>query len=178
MSESAIRRLHNRIMMVLGRGVVVSVDDTGPLQLMQVKLGPNEVRDRTPVYGLFGFSSNAPRGAGMLAAFFGGNRTGGAAIATSHSPSRPRNLLSGESVVYNILGQKLYLSTTGMQLIGDGSLPLTITGFTQVTCACDIHVTGTIHASGDVIAAGVSLVNHLTNGVQAGSDLSGKPMPS
>ena len=52
------------------------------------------------------------------------------------------------------------------ELIADGGI--TIIG--------DIALTGTLTASGDVIASGVSLVNHLHRGVQAGPSNTGKPL--
>lgn len=40
-----------------------------------------------------------------------------------------------------------------------------------------VHVDGTLTVTGDVIAGNVSLMHHVHSGVQAGSDLSGQPVP-
>lgn len=39
----------------------------------------------------------------------------------------------------------------------------------------EMHVNGTIIVSGDVIASGISLVNHIHGGVKAGPSTTGKP---
>lgn len=39
----------------------------------------------------------------------------------------------------------------------------------------DVTITGTVQVSVDVVASGISLVNHLTTGVTSGNSLSGKP---
>lgn len=40
------------------------------------------------------------------------------------------------------------------------------------------NVVGRVDVSEDVVAAGVSLVNHLTSGVKQGTDQSGRPLPT
>ena len=42
----------------------------------------------------------------------------------------------------------------------------------------NVDVVGKISATEDVVAAGVSLVNHPTSGVRAGGDQSGPPVPT
>lgn len=44
-----------------------------------------------------------------------------------------------------------------------------------VSIVGNISVTGTVTVSADVVAAGISLVNHKTTGVTGGNDLSGPP---
>lgn len=52
---------------------------------------------------------------------------------------------------------------------------LAVTAPGGATLTGDMHVTGTITAETDVIAAGISLKNHKQTGVQPGSGLSGGP---
>ena len=64
------------------------------------------------------------------------------------------------------------ISTGGINLVGD------ITHKGDYIQTGNQTVTGRIDVSEDVVAAKVSLVNHLTSGVKQGSDQSGVPIPS
>lgn len=64
------------------------------------------------------------------------------------------------------------ISTGGINLVGD------ITHKGDYIQTGNQTVTGRVDVSEDVVAAKVSLVNHLTSGVKQGSDQSGVPIPS
>lgn len=64
------------------------------------------------------------------------------------------------------------ISKGGINLVGD------ITHQGDYIQTGNQTVTGRVDVSIDVVAAGVSLVNHLTSGVKQGSDQSGVPIPS
>ena len=64
------------------------------------------------------------------------------------------------------------ISTGGINLVGD------ITHQGDYIQTGNQIVTGRVDVSEDVVAAKVSLVNHLTSGVKQGSDQSGVPIPS
>lgn len=57
-------------------------------------------------------------------------------------------------------GKVTVISPAGFKLIGD------------------VDVDGTVRVTQDVVAAGVSLVNHPTSGIRAGGDQSGPPVPT
>jgi phage baseplate assembly protein V len=69
------------------------------------------------------------------------------------------------------------------EITADGGVtvngPLTVNGDTQINgntnVAGDVGITGQAEADGDVIAGGVSLMNHVHVGVTSGSAVSGKP---
>lgn len=63
-------------------------------------------------------------------------------------------------------------STGGINLVGD------ITHKGDYVQTGNQNITGRVDVSEDVIAANVSLVNHLTSGVKQGSEQSGVPIPS
>ncbi|MDO4235622.1 phage baseplate assembly protein V [Pseudomonas sp.] len=64
------------------------------------------------------------------------------------------------------------ISTGGINLVGD------ITHKGDYIQTGNQTVTGRVDVSEDVVAAKVSLVNHLTSGVKQGGDQSGVPIPS
>ncbi len=64
------------------------------------------------------------------------------------------------------------ISTGGINLVGD------ITHQGDYIQTGNQTITGRVDVSEDVVAAKVSLVNHLTSGVKQGSDQSGVPIPS
>ena len=64
------------------------------------------------------------------------------------------------------------ISRGGINLVGN------ITHQGDYTQTGNQNITGRVDVSDDVVAAGVSLVNHLTSGVKQGGDQSGRPIPS
>lgn len=69
-------------------------------------------------------------------------------------------------------GTTSLVSKGGINIIG----PINHQGDYNQTC--NQNVVGRVDVSGDVVAAGVSLVNHLTSGVKQGDDQSGRPLPT
>ncbi|WP_455911436.1 MULTISPECIES: phage baseplate assembly protein V [Pseudomonas] len=64
------------------------------------------------------------------------------------------------------------ISTGGINLVGD------ITHKGDYVQTGNQNITGRVDVSQDVVAANVSLVNHLTSGVKQGGEQSGVPIPS
>ncbi|KAB0477676.1 phage baseplate assembly protein V [Pseudomonas tolaasii] len=64
------------------------------------------------------------------------------------------------------------ISRGGINLVGN------ITHQGDYTQTGNQNITGRVDVSDDVVAADVSLVNHLTSGVKQGGDQSGRPIPS
>ncbi|WP_185733023.1 phage baseplate assembly protein V [Burkholderia seminalis] len=99
----------NRVRSLFGRGRITLVDDTGPVQIVQLRMNGLEVpsgRYRVPE---FGFSSNPPTGSDALALHVAGDRSAGAVVGTNHQESRPRGLAPGESILYSQDGKSVYL---------------------------------------------------------------------
>lgn len=153
MSLDAIGRLYRRLLMVFGRALINAVNDGGGLQLMQIQLGKDEIRDGTPRFAEYGFTSNPKPGARAIAVFMGGDRSNGAVVATDDPRYRPTGLKSGEVVIYDDLGQKVYLTRTGIVI--DAPLGLAILG--------NLVVTGAITASEEVKAFNVHTVSAHTH---------------
>ncbi len=138
-----IERLYRRALLMVGRGRIGAVDDSGPVQKMQVQLGADEIRDNTIREADYGFASKPLPGAACIMVFIGGDRANGCVIATSDERYRPRDLKDGEVMVHDDLGQKIYLTRTGI-VVNGGGLPITITNTPKVRIESRLEVTGDI----------------------------------
>ena len=159
---AAIEQLYHRVMMAFGRGFVTAVSEKSGTQILQVKLGSDETRDNTPRRAEYGFASSPLPGAQVIAIFMGGDRSNGAVIATDDPRYRLAGMKSGESAIYDDLGQCVYLTRDGIVIKGAG-LPVNVQNCPQVV------VTG-----GDVIADGISLKHHRHSDPQGGD--TGEPI--
>ena len=147
----------------LGRGRITRVDDSGPVQLVQMQLSQSETRDATPRLCEYGFQSHPPEGADAVAVFLAGNRTNGVVIACGHQQYRMRNLASGEVCISDNKGQSVCLSASGI-VINGGGLPLKVTNTPEITADSPLlHCTGNIKCDGNILAAGDILDNCNTN---------------
>jgi phage baseplate assembly protein V len=150
MSESLFRR----IQMMLGRGRVTYVDDSGPVQKMQVRangLVTSDARTRLPE---FGHASNPPVGSDVFYGAISGDSSNVAVVGTNHQESRPRNLLPGESMLYSQDGKYVYMTSEGGISVFANGQPVNVTGATIVTItAADEVVMNTplLKCSGDIL---------------------------
>lgn len=152
-----LQRIGRRIQAVIGRGRVTVSDDAGSAQLLQVRLGPLETRDRTPRLAEFGFSSRPPEGSDALLVFVGGDRSNGVIIATGHQDSRPRGLDVGETIVYDLFGRSIRFTKDGAISIQANGTPVVIDGATTVTIRATEKVrmeTPLLEVTGDIVAGG------------------------
>jgi phage baseplate assembly protein V len=151
--RGAIERIFRRAMLAIGRGRVTVVDDSGPVQKLQTKLGPLEVRDNTPRLIEYGFTSNPPVGTDLVAIFVGGDRSNGVVIATGNQQYRMKGLADGEVAIYDKLGQSVYLTKNGIVINGAG-LPMIIENTPTVTVKASMKVrleTPLLEVTGDII---------------------------
>jgi phage gp45-like len=166
MIEAAIQRIIQRVQHVIGRGRVTTGNDAGNVQLLQVKLGADEIRDNTPRLAEFGFTSMPPAGSDAVVVFIGGDRSNGAIIATGHQASRLKGLKPGEVAIFDDQGQSVFLTRAGI-VINCAGLPMTING--------NVTVNGKLTATTDVVGAGTSLHTHVHSGVTPGGANTGAP---
>jgi phage baseplate assembly protein V len=198
--KDEISRMVRRLLSTFLRGRVNTTDDSGTVQLVQIKLNDLETVDAIPRLMQFGFTSHLPRGSDTLALFIGGDRSNSAVLASNHAASRPTGLAEGETAVFNQVGIKIYLSAGGLVIEGAG-LPITVNNAPVVTInastkvkmnTADLDVSGNITAGGDITdnagGAGKSMASmrqshnshkHPVASVQTGFDTvtSGQPNP-
>lgn len=122
--RAAIERLFRRVMLTVGRGRITAVNDAGPVQMTQIKLGAIEVRDNTPRLAEFGFTSNPPAGTDAAVLFIGGDRSNGVIIATGNQQYRLKGLAGGEVALYDAFGQTVWLKKTG--IVVNSPMPITV----------------------------------------------------
>jgi len=169
---------------ILGIGRATLVDDDGELQLVQVTeraFGAgfaDRVLDKVRRVTEFGFSSVPPPEAEVLVIRRGGDRSHSLVIATSHRPSRPRGLQSGDVCVYDIRGARILLGPNGIEVDGGGR-PVTVRNTPKVRLEADLlEVTGDVVSRADGARVSLNGVrdayhDHKHTGVQAGTATSG-----
>lgn len=153
--------LADRAALSIARAILRVVDDSLPIQAVQADLLSGETRDRVERMQEYGFTSVPLPGCRGIALFVGGDRSHGAVIATEDNRYRKKGLDAGEVAIYTDEGDSIYLKRGRI---------------IQITAANGVVVnapTVTV-ASGDVIASGISLVNHVHPGCQGGT--TGAPM--
>ena len=143
---------------LLGIGRAKVIDDTGDLQLMQVTEGAagsgfaDRVLDKVKRLTEFGFSSVPPIDSEVVMIRRGGDRACSLVIATSHRPSRPKNLKPGDVALYDVRGAIIKLTEHGLEIDCAG-LEAKLTNCSKVTLdAPDVVLTGTLHVAGEITA--------------------------
>lgn len=156
MSEFAsfARQFWRRIQLIVGKGRITAIDDSGPVQKVQAQLNGMETRDGTPRLAEFGFASFPPAQSDVVIAFIAGDRSNGVAIATGHQASRPKSLKEGEVMVYDLWGKSVYFTKDGGIVVDAKNTPVTVNNATTVTigAATKIRcVTPRLECTGDII---------------------------
>lgn len=149
-----LERVARRVLLSLARALVTTVNDSGGVQMMQVKLNPLETRDNTPRIAEFGLTSNPPTGSDAFVVFLGGDRSNGVVLGTVHQPSRPKNLAAGETMIYSEDGKQIYLTASGGIFVKANGQPVEVDNATVVTinAATKVRmVTPRLECTGDIV---------------------------
>jgi phage baseplate assembly protein V len=153
-SNGMMTRLARRVLLLLGRGRVMTANDAGPAQLVQVQINELETIDNIHRLAEFGFTSMLPRDSDVAIAFIGGDRSNGVIVASNHQPSRPTGLQAGETMIYTLDGKQIYLTASGGIIVKANGQPVEIDGATTVTinAATKIRaVTPRFECTGDIV---------------------------
>lgn len=167
------------------RAVVEDLDDTGPEQLLTLQAHYGQVRGKVPVWQPFGFSSSVPLDGAITHMIQVGSDPSDVIALPPANPAAARmgGLNTGETLLYDASGQKVYLQDGKIiRVDAHQELLVSIGGQTVLDVTEDgvaitgkLTVTKTIEAEGDVTGAGISLSKHKHGGVKAGSDETGAP---
>lgn len=172
--------MHKAVTHVMRVGKILApVDETGVIQKMQIQPSPFEILDSVNSIQLFGFASSPLPGADVVIVNVGGDNSNGNVIASNDLRHRPRNMLGGETQVYDCNGQSVYLTSAGgtLSIVISAGNAVNITAATGVTITAPlVTINGDLHVTGDVVAGTVSLKTHRHSG-SGGSGTGGPPIP-
>lgn len=104
-----LRPLKNKILLLVGRGVILAVNDAEKIQQLQATLLADEVKDQIESFAHFGFTSNPPEGTECIMVSVAGSRDHGVIVATENRDLRLKGLASGESAQYNKNGKYIWI---------------------------------------------------------------------
>lgn len=178
-------RLARFVTVVTGWARVTQQNDAGGAQLLQVQVNAREAIDGLPRVAEFGLTSVPPDGSDVVMLNLGGGRNNGVIVGTNHQQSRPRNLRTGETMLYSQDGKSVYLTAGGGIVVEAKGQAVTVNDATLVTinAATKVRmVTPRFECTGDIVdncdTTGRSMAadrvifdehNHNVRNVQSGS---------
>lgn len=125
--------LAGRILLSISRGTLTRVNDATKMQTADVRLLHDEAIAGAERFQDYGFTS-VPKpadGSGtaeVVTIFVAGDRSHPIVIRVDDRRYRPKGLQPGESAQYDDQGQQVYISRTGIKILGGPSnLPVTVT---------------------------------------------------
>ena len=159
---------------LLARGTVVLANSATKLQSLQMRLTAGEVNDDMEHFEPYGFTSNPLAGAEGIATFLGGDRSHAIVLVVADRRYRLKALAQGEVAIYTDEGDKIHFKRG--RIIDNETATLNIRASRAVNFDTPvINQSGKIVSTGDQLAGGISQINHVHVGVQAGSGQTGVP---
>lgn len=104
-----VKPLQNKVLLLVGRGILLAVNDSTKIQQLQVTLLADEVKDQVESFAHFGFTSNPPDNTEVIMVSVAGSRDHGVVIATENRELRLKGLASGDTAIYNKNGKYFWL---------------------------------------------------------------------
>lgn len=165
----------DEVRLMLRRAQLVSLDDSGSQQLLDLLALKSDRPRKVPLVGMFGITSVPPAGANYLLLGLGGGASRAMAFGGEHGDYRPKNTPAGGTVVYDAYGDIISIVEQNIRVVHATEVSIeapsvTIKGALTVTQTFSIQnldgaaqpaiVNGSIDVTGDVTAGGVSLKNH------------------
>ena len=167
--------MKNGIANILARGLVALGNSASKLQSLQLRLLAGEVKDNMEHLEPYGFTACPQPGAEALAAFIGGDRSHGVVVVVADRRFRLQGLKPGEVALYTDEGDRIQFKRG--RILDIETVTLNIKASESVNFDTPlISTTGRIESAGDQVAAGVSQIEHLHDGVKQGTDQSGPPL--
>ena len=173
-TTAAMRPLDRRIRSLASRTTITRVDDADLAQRVQVTALALERIPQAARVQMFGLTSNPPAGSTALLISIGGSRTHCVVIGADHE-SRPRDLLPGESQLYNQFGDFVYLTEAGETHVKARSKVVVEAPEAHVIASTKITLqTPLVEATNDLTVGGnfsVAGMSQLTGAVSTGDDV-------
>lgn len=152
--KSFLRSIQAKLANLIVRGFVSLLSDSSGVQVVQLQLRKDETASDVEHPQEFGFSSNCPAGSEALAMFLMGDRDHGVSLLQFHRTKRKKDLLQGESAVYNDHGCTIHLKSGAIVQLTAAtqfefiSALLSLTG--NLTTGGNITSQGNVTAVGEV----------------------------
>lgn len=156
-----VRELLHRIQAMIGFALVRSINASGGIQLMQVKMG-SEVLDKVPYVESYGFTAVPQDDAECLVASLGGNRNRPVVLAVGDRRYRLKGLAKGEVAMYTDEGDCIHIKRGGVISVS-ASTRVEIDSPTS-TFSGNVDITGNLAVAGESTAA-----DHISDGVSGKS---------
>jgi phage baseplate assembly protein V len=120
--ERILLPLKRKIMLIIGKCILVAVDNSNKNMKLQLSGLKNESITNIERYQEYGFESYPKKDSEVLAAFIDGNRDNGIVICVNDKRYRPTDLNEGDVCVYDHAGLRITLNSTGIIIkTGDAS---------------------------------------------------------
>lgn len=146
--QRVMRPLAQRLQLMIGRAVVLLVNDGLKLQGLQVSLLSDEMRDEVERFQEYGFTSHPHVGAEAVAACVAGSRDHVLVIAVDDRRYRLRNLAQGEVAIYTDEGDKVLLKRGGIVEVTASTKVRLVAPL--VECTGDVTIDGTLQVDGNI----------------------------
>lgn len=119
-----------KIQTMIGRAVLLAVDNSGKSQRLKLKLNGDELIDSIERIQEYGFETVPPveDSSEVVILNIGGIRELGFVTKVQARELRPTGLTAGEVQLYSKFGQKIYLKADGSLLIDVGGHPIVLKG--------------------------------------------------
>lgn len=112
-----VRPLQNKVLLMVGRGIILAVNDGTKIQQLQITLLADEVKDQVESFQHFGFTSNPPQNTECIMVSVAGSRDHGVVIATENRELRLKGLAPGDSAQYNKNGKHIWLKGDNAEML-------------------------------------------------------------
>ncbi|MGF6392173.1 phage baseplate assembly protein V [Pseudomonas plecoglossicida] len=160
---------------MIARGTVALATAGSMLQTLQMRLTADEVKDDLEHFEPYGFTSNPKPGAEGVALFLGGDRSHGVVVCVADRRFRLKGLQSGEVAIYTDEGDTFVFKRG--RVVELETMTLKVKAGTAVEFDTPlIKTTGRIESDGDQVAAGISQVEHVHDGITRGGAQSNAPV--
>ena len=123
----------DRLFNMVKRGVVNSVQESHPLQRIQVNLGNSDIQSNVERVQNFGLTSYPKKSAQAVTLYVNGNRDNPIIIAIDDGAYRVR-VAEGEVALYNAFGVVIKLAADGTMELGTGDNLLATAGVVTGEC--------------------------------------------
>lgn len=146
-----IEPLVNRIMLMIGRGVLLAINDAEGRQTIKASVLAGETQENVERLNNYGFTSVPLAGAEPVIIYPSGDRSHGIAIVVEDKRYRLKGLANGEVALYDDQGTKIHLKRGN---------EIEITAGTGVTIDTpDTLITGNLDVTGDMSSDGAFSCN-------------------